>query len=763
MIAMKPLLTPACRHRIKKIIKISSGIIILAIVIYIVFPYKKGYLASSNKVPVVIYDRNGTVLMEVAKGKSGLCQAISIQQLPEDFISLLLFSEDRSFYHHWGISLKSIARALYQNCKAMRIVSGGSTITQQVVKSKKEILRNTVFTKMLELIEAVRIELHFSKEEILQGYINEVYLGNNIYGFEKAAQIYFGKHIKECNLLEVGFLIAIVKAPERYNPYQNPEKVVQSAKKLLRNACQLGYIKISPFELEVYTNSRIALQYNEKKVIAPLFCLYALSQARSLFPNKDITHIYTTLDSSIYSNVLTVMQNSMTMLKDKNALHAALVMIDNTTMEIVAMIGSVDFFDYNKGQVDATLIKRQAASTMKPFAYALALETGIFHTSSIVPDVYTQFPSKVGNYIPKNFSDSYHGPVRFAKALGCSYNIPAVYVVSKVGLVSYYNLLKKIGFDSVTRSPSYYGLGLVLGNADVSLLELANAYTVFPRQGLFSKTIAIKKIRDAHGKGYTVQPAGSARVLKQQTCYLMSHILSEYKYKVDAFGLCSSINFPFPFAVKTGTSKDFKDNFIAGYNTQYTFAVWVGNLYNESLCDLPAVSGAGIVLKDVLLYLWNAGYPFARFTMPKNIKKVKICTLSGMIADTYCPDSDYELYSGNNQPCSKCTWHQKKSTIVPSQFKEWAKNKNYNVAHDAFLHIIFPGDGVVFKIEKTVRKNLQAIPLKATANSNNIKWYVDNLYIGEGSERVWQLTAGHHVISAQAGNQKDVVKITVLE
>ncbi|MCX8124919.1 MAG: transglycosylase domain-containing protein [Spirochaetes bacterium] len=750
-------------YRPYRIIKALAVLFCMAIVTYIAIPYKQNYLATHNRLPITIYDRYGTVLMEIARDKSGLAQYIDFEKVPEEFIALLLFSEDRKFYLHHGVSPSAIARAIYQNIKAMRVVSGGSTITQQLVKSKKEILRNTIWTKVLEIIEAIRLEMHFTKREILAAYINEVYLGNNIYGFEKASQCYFGKSFTDCNLLEAAFLISIVKSPGRYNPYKNPEIIVQNAKRLLQKANESGFLHISPSELSTYMQKKISLQYTDKNITAPLFCLYVLSQAKKLFPDKDIVHIYTTLDVHLYKNILSVMQNSLDIIKDCNALHAAMVMIDNTTMEILVMIGSVDFFDYDKGQVDATLIRRQAASTMKPFAYALALDKGIFHTSSILPDVYTQFYSRVGTYIPKNFSQSYHGPVRLAKALGCSYNIPAVYVVNAIGLVPYYNFLKQIGFFSITRSPTHYGLGIVLGNADVTLIELANAYTIFPRNGIFSKAVAITKIKDAQGNVHYVQKTTPQRFLKPSTCYLISHILSNYSYKVDAFGAQSAINLPFPFAVKTGTSKDFRDNFIAGYNTRFTIGVWVGNLYNKPMFHLPAVSGAGIVLKDVLLYLWNAGYEFPSFKPVSKIKAVMVCKLSGMVADKYCHDTYTEYYDEDNTPTMKCTWHLDNKTVVPVEYREWAKEKKILYAQSKELKIIFPHNGSVFKIEKVVRKNIQAIPLKAQAPGKNVKWYVNGYPVGTGNEVVWRLIHGEHTITVKDNEQMDSVRIIVLD
>ncbi|MGB4269722.1 MAG: transglycosylase domain-containing protein [Spirochaetota bacterium] len=745
------------------IIKVSIIIFVVAIVTYIMLPYQENYLAANYKSSITIYDRHGVVLMEIASGKKGLSQAVDIQDVPSEFIELLLFSEDRNFYRHWGISIKGIVRSLYQNIKAMRVVSGGSTITQQLVKSKKEIVRNTVLSKLAEIIEAVRLECHYSKKEILQAYINEVYLGNNIYGFEKAAQVYLDKHLNQCDLLEQAFLISLIKAPEQYNPYKNPDIIVKRSRILLDRASHT-VLKLTPLQQEAYKNKRIQLQYAQNSICAPLFCLYALSKARELFPGIDITKIYTTLDAQLYKNLLVVIRNSLGSLKDKNALHASMVMIDNKTMEIIAMIGNVDFFDYGKGKVDATLVKKQVASTMKPFAYALALDKGIFHTSSILPDEYTQFYSKVGNYIPKNFSQSYHGPVRLSKALGCSYNIPAVYVTSTVGVVPFYNFLRSIGFDSMNRSPLFYGLGIVLGNAEVTLLELANAYTIFPRDGLFGRVSSVRKVIDREGKEHVVSPDKGIRVLQPSTCYLISHILSEYKYKVEAFGLQSAIHFPFPFAAKTGTSKDFKDNFVAGYNKNITCAVWVGNLYNETLENLPAVSGAGIVLKNILLHLWNSGFPFEKFTFPKKeIHKVRICTLSGLPATSFCPQKEYELYAYHTVPKNVCNWHYGGKTIVPAKYARWADKKHHSVLKERDIRIIFPKNGATFKIDKTIRKSLQAIPLQTASTQKQIQWFVDGHFIGKGSEIVWQLQPGNHSICAKSDKEREYVNIIVLE
>lgn len=734
-----------------------------SLVLYLLWPYPSDYLLSFSRKSIKVYDRNHLLLMEITKENGGFSSFVPLEKVPTNFLSLLLFSEDKRFFQHTGWSPLSLVRAMSQNLKAGRIVSGGSTITQQLVRLRRGKMRNTLFSKLTEIIEAYRLELHFTKQEILETYINSVFFGNNIYGFGKAAEVYFGKTIDKLTELEMAALIRIVPAPTRYQPYRSGILFSYRAQDLLTRAYRAKAIAISAEQMALYTNTMLSVLPMEERIYAPLFCLYALKEAKKYTKAETISAIHTTFDLVLYTNLLPIVSEVMKDLEQYNAKHAAVVMIDNPTSELRVMIGSLDFFDENKGQINATLIRKQVGSVMKPFAYALALEKRLFHASSIIPDMYTEFPSAIGRYIPKNFTRTYHGPVRFGVALASSYNVSAVYVTAKVGMESFYHFLKKIGFTSLVRSPSFYGLGLVLGNADISLLELAQGYTIFPNGGYYTPVRSLSSIMFVNGKTITMTNPSPKQVISSESAFLISHILSEPAYKIPAFGNASPIYFPFPVAVKTGTTKDFRDNCVVGYTPFLTTAVWVGNLYNEPMKDLASVAGAGKILRNIELFLWNKGFPFPPFRA-ENLHLVtqQICALSGMIAHEGCPHTLQEIYTPDNLPQEFCTWHDTTGRLfVPPQYQSWAREKGIETHKATELSILFPSDGAVFGIDPNIARESQAIPLEATGEE--ITWFCDGKEIGRGRRLFWTLEAGKHSIEAVSKNQRKHITILVIE
>lgn len=776
---MKKFLKPLKKWFNHPVRAVLSGIllIITGLIIYLAVPYPVGGLLEGVKKPVRILDRNGRLLMDLTPGNRGYSEYVPLSAIPVELSDLLLFTEDRYFYTHHGISVKSMVRALLQNIRSLRVVSGGSTLTQQLAKARAGINRNNAITKVFELVEAVKLELHFSKHEILEAYWNSVYMGNHIYGIGKAAQVYYGKSLSALHLLEMASLITILRAPVEHDPYRKSDTLLNDSRKLLKQAAasEVSGIKLTKWDVSAYLDARLNVLPNRQDFFAPHFSLYAYQQAKNLLPRgTQIDTVQTTLDLALYQKILSVMKNDMKALRNYGALHAALVLIDNKTAEVRVMVGAVDYFT-EKGEINGALIKNQAASTMKPFNYALALESRKFTASSILPDIYSEFHAPVGKYIPRNFSESFHGPVRLAVALGSSYNVPAVYLLDQVGLYPCYKLLKEVGFDSINRQPSFYGLGLTLGNADVTLTELVSAYTLFPRQGMYSKPAIIQKVGYSDGSAQDVTKDDPRRVLSSESAWLISHILSEYKYKVPAFGANSPVHFPFPVAVKTGTSKDFRDNFIVAYTSSFTIGIWVGNLFGKPLEGLPASSGAGAILRDVLLELYHSGGEYGFFnTFPEpqgKIDSVQICTLSGMKAGAECPEKDLEYYIAGTQPAELCTWHKNGRIVLPENYKSWA-DKNLNAGRNAALEtsnvkIVYPMNGDIFKLTKSLRLSNQKIPLEAVTRFKTLYWFCDGVFIGEGREVYWTPSAGLHQLEARVekreGSLKDEINFTVVE
>ena len=379
-------------------------------------------------------------------------------------------------------------------------------------------------------------------------------------------------------------------------------------------------------------------------------------------------------------------------------------------------------------------------------------------------DVVASSEDKNFTYIPKNFTRTYHGPTRFAVALASSYNVSAVHVAHTIGIEVFYDFLKNIGFGSLERGPSFYGLGLVLGNADISLFELAQAYTIFPKEGLFQPVRMLSSIVLKNGKRITITNTAPKRVLSRETTFLISHILSDLRYKIPAFGTASPIYFPFPVAVKTGTTKDFRDNCVVGYTPLHTIAIWVGNLYNEPMKELPAVAGAGLLLRNTELFLWNSGYPFPPF-VASNMTLItqRVCALSGMIAHEGCSTTLDEIFTPDNTPSLTCDWHNKKGeTTVPDLYQEWAASHNIKTTDTSFA-IIFPTRDAVFGIDRSMPLENQCIPLEVRGGDETTTWYDNGTLIGKGKHLFYQLSPGEHILVAEWKTIRDQVRILVID
>jgi len=746
---------------------IAAGSLFLLLAVFFAFPFPSRYLESGFFTERVL-DRKGRLLAEFNSYNGGFCKPVRLAEIPPEYLGLLLFSEDRNFYRHPGFSIRSTGRALLQNLFSGKTVSGGSTITQQLARIKLGIVKSSVWTKPAEIMLALKLSLHFGKRAILESYINQVYQGNMVYGFGKAAETYFGKSPDRLDPLEFSALVCQIPSPEKGNLYRDPVGVERKAKALLSAAAtnrEYG-IGMSGDELKTALEESLDVQRTEPSFLAPHFCFYVRDEARRRWPRKKAVSIRTTLDLDLYDRVKDIAANQLRQLERFGAKHAGAIILDNRTMELVVMLGSVDYRD-PKGQINAALIRRPPASTMKPFNYALALERNIFNPASILPDVYSEFPSPVGKYIPRNYDGRYHGPVRLAVALGSSYNVPAVYTLNRAGLFPFYLFLNNAGF-SLDRPASFYGLGLTLGSAECSLLELATAYAMFPNGGNFSPSECLKEAVFSDGTTNSPLPVKPSRLISPETAFLISHILSDYRYKVPAFGNQSSIRFPFPVAVKTGTSRDFEDNVVCGYTPLYTVAVWVGNLDNRPMRDLPAVLGAGSILRDIILELYNRGEAFPEFSAEGlRVHQEKICALSGLSAGPECPDTIDEYFRDGEGPGKTCDWHVGGRIVFPDAYREWAESRypsgSLKIAGENGVRIVRPGNGDVFQLDTARPLSNQRIPLEAESASGNVRWRVDSIPVGTGREILWLPLPGRHVISAEdpSGGLRNEIAIIV--
>ncbi|MEN2998744.1 MAG: penicillin-binding transpeptidase domain-containing protein, partial [Brevinematia bacterium] len=618
-----------------------------------------------------------------------------------------------------------------------------------------------LFTKLSEILEAIKVEMYFPKSEILESYMNHVYLGNNLYGFKKASKVYFNKDLRDLTIPEMAFLIKIITLPS--GVYFKKDIIQSRARKLLEIAFKEKIITEDEYEAGMLYN--VVLEPVRLPFSAPHFCFFVLEKAKSLGLGE-CEEIHTTIDIKLYYEVLGIVRNVLNNLRGHNIGDAGVLIVDNSNGEILCMVGSRDYFS-EYGANNGVLIKRQPGSTMKPFTYALAIEEGIISLSSILPDIPASFPSRYGRYIPKNYNRRYSGPVRVAEALGNSLNIPAVYVLDKVGLGKYVSFLKSLEFTSITKPPSFYGLGLTLGNADVSLYELVRAYTIFPNNGVLKELKSIRYVKLRDGRKVWVREGSDKCIISKETAFLINHALSEQRYRVKSFGVNSPINFPFRMAVKTGTSKDYRDNTIIAYNKRYTIGIWAGNFGGESMFDLPSARGAGAIMKHVVLYMYNAGMiKNDEFDKPSNVKLVEVCSVSGDKPTHFCSKRILEYFVEGKEPRKSCVWCQDGILRIPPEYKVWAVENlprgKFLLSEDEFK-ILYPENNSVFAIDSTVTRKIQSIILEASVMNDDVEWFANGEFVGRGNRVLFNLKGGEFKITAKHKGKTDSVRIVVVE
>ena len=749
---------------IKKISVLLLFLIPLLFLASLYLPFPKEKLNPAPLISLRLVDRNNILLREVLSDEGGRCRWAKLEEVSPYLLKAFVAAEDKHFFLHTGVNLFSILRAFLQNIKERRIVSGASTITQQLVRNIYFYRRN-IFSKAYEAWLALRMERSLRKEEILIQYLNRIYYGNQAYGIEAASSLYFDKHSSDLSLAEAAFLTGLPRSPLQLNPYQNFPLANKRQREILKKMQSLEFI--GKDKLERALEEKISIWPEKEKFRAPHFCDFILQEI-PIRQRRKLSLIQTTLDYSLQRKVETLVKNHISSLESKGISNAAAIVLDNTTGEILSMVGSKDFFDYfHGGQVNGALSLRQPGSTLKPFTYGLALEKGMT-AATILEDTEIQFTTSQGVYRPKNYDRKFHGLIRMRSALACSYNIPAVSVLQTIGPDLLYLRLKKLGFESLKKSPSFYGVGLTLGNGEVTLLELTRAYAALARGGICLEEKSILGFVDINGK-QTIPPKSpkQRQIFSPQVAYILTHILADDDARIPSFGYNSPLNLPFPCAAKTGTSKDFRDNWTVGYTPRYTVGVWVGNFDGKPMHKVSGITGCGPLFRDILLLLEKKDLG-KQFKTPDKLVRKRICPVTGKLSDSACPGHMEEIFIEGTEPHDICLLH-KKSKILPEK-----EGYNYPKGKPLKIKISFPVDGDIFKIDPVLRKVYQTINFKAFVPDEKkikkIEWWVNNQKIGVSFfpfSFSWQLKSGFYTIKAIAreGKKKSEshpVKITVL-
>lgn len=490
----------------------------------------------------VITDRNGRVLKRLTLPNSYRARPVIWEEIPEDLVICTLAAEDKRFWHHPGVDVLATIRAMWDLLRNQEIVSGASTISQQLIKISSPPAERNLRTKIYEALAAIRIERSWDKKEILTEYLNRVDYGNRSTGIKEASRSYFQKPLRDLSLAECALLAGLTQSPSWLNPIRHPDRALNRKQVVLDRVAAGNWT----------TRDRVRRAHNESLALSPL-------ESRSLAPwlvgitppEATSGMIQSTIDGNLQQEVERIVREEVKRLRESNLRHAAVVVLENQTAEILTLVSSADWKDPRGGQINGAFAPRSPGSALKPFTYLLALENGGRSPTSILKDIPSAYRTPQGVDLPQNYDRMYRGPIMLRDALACSLNVPAMRELNRLGgPLPLHRLLENWGLTTLGSKPDEHGLGLTIGNAPTRLIELVGAYATLARKGEYRKPHLFEPKHQAKKT-----PAALA-----ESCLIISEILADQTARSAAFPPGGPLDLPFPCAIKTGTSSDFRDN-----------------------------------------------------------------------------------------------------------------------------------------------------------------------------------------------------------
>ncbi len=655
-----------------------------------------GYATLANRLPAPaelrerqtafvsskIYDREGHLLYEVTDPHGGRRTYVRLEDISPRVVNATVATEDRDFWLHPGFDPVALARAVYYAATEREIVSGASTIPQQLARMlllPEERFEQTAERKIKEIVLAAEISRVYDKGTILEIYLNELNYGNRAYGIQAAAETYFETDAADLTLAQASFLAGLPQLPATYDPFSGGlERALSRQRDVLRLMVQDGYVSAEEAEQAAAAMESYAFQAPDVDIdTAPHFIVHVRQiveeryGAEALYRGAGL-RIHTTLDPQLQAEAERAVREGVTALAERDVTNGALLALDPETGQVLAMVGSAGFTDESiDGQVNVALRCRQPGSAIKPLTYVASFEQG-WTPATLFWDVRTEFPDGANPpYVPVNYDRTYHGPVLLRDALANSYNVPAVEALHFVGVEGLLEMASRLGIESLVHpedacadypyeSPPSYGLALTLGGGEVKLLELTGAFGAFANQGFLMEPDPILRIEDSAGHVLVDHSAPNGQqVISPEHAYLITDILADDQARCDAFSCPSVLELDRPAAAKTGTTDDYRDAWTIGYTPDIVTGVWVGNSDNTSMVDVPGAAGAGPIWHSFMEAV-HADRPVRDFERPSGVVERRICADSGAQPTEYCPERQTEVFARGQPPLDAShDWYQK--------------------------------------------------------------------------------------------------------
>lgn len=728
----------------------------------------------------IFEDRSGNVLRWAPDPNGERHIWASLDNIPLVVQKAFISAEDHRFYSHPGVDALAILRAVKSNFTEGHIVSGASTLTQQLSRLTYP-RKRTYYDKLVELLRSLRIELLLDKEQILELYLNRVPLGNNLVGVLAGSKVYFGKMLSRLTYSEAAMLASLPKAPGKLNPYgRNISSLIGRKNWVLRKMHIHGHVGSDMLNGSLQDTPVL------KPKSFPFGAPHFINQVLPVPENGNLT---TTIDLKLQNRIEQILKSHQFRLKRKTARQASVVILDNENSEILSLVGAIEYSNRHQGFNNGANALRSPGSTLKPFLFAQALDSGL-NTATVLEDIERKYSSPQGIYRPVNFNKKSYGPVSMRNALGNSLNQTAVSLLNTIGYSSFYKTLQSLDLINFPqRGPEHYGLGMVIGNPEVTLVQLASAYAALARGGSFIP--AKYFVNDKSSKG--------TRIYSEEASYILTDMLSDPSARDLTFGDFFNQKLPFKIALKTGTSTNYRDGWIVGYTPKHTIAIWVGNFNGQPTTGMSGAEAGGPVLVDILNELYPNGFS-SSFPRPEGVVSSEVCSYSGVKPNKYCPHIKRELFIEGMGPEEICDYHNESGGThnLPPQFATWLHGRykkgvegNYRLAGfsrnleetfqtenriygnterrnestDPSIQITSPVNGEIYIMDLNEGAYQIEFDVSSSQPVPEITWYVDEREydkVGPPYKTKWYLSRGTHTITAVGpGHSGDSVEIEI--
>ncbi|MFZ1030144.1 MAG: penicillin-binding protein 1C [Limnoraphis robusta] len=705
---------------------------------------------TQDSLAVEFSDRYGQPLGILLSRDQNHTTVVPLDQVSPHFIQAIIAAEDKRYYQRGAVDSQAIVRAILEAIQARKIVSGASTITMQLARML-EPAPTTLVNKSREIWLSWRLVAGMNKNEILQAYINRLPMGGNLYGVEAASRTYFNIPATDLSLSQASLLAALPNDPTDLNPYYNLQGLKQRQRYVLDRMVEDGYITAK--QAEHANRENVEFQLPQLRVMASPHFLFWVSEQMENYSETSTPkpHIQTTLDLTLQQFVEAQVKQVVMALSDKNVNHAAAIVIDNKTREVLAYVGSPNYFNTrNLGSNDGVQALRQPGSTLKPFLYELALEEDIIQPHTILADVPTYYAIPGAKlYSPIDYSETFLGPVRVRLALANSLNIPAVRVLEKVTVPVFLSRLQTLGFKHLNQPPEHYGLGLSLGSGEVTLWELAQAYVTLANQGQFKPLVTTITENLTQNE---------QQIDRSETWQIITDMLSDSHARAAAFGVESVLNLPFPVAVKTGTSSDHRDTWTVGFTTDYTVATWVGNFDGKPMQNVSGVMGAAPLWSRIIMHLHSQEEPL-NFPVPSELVKLPICATTGQKPTSDCQSGIVlEYFHQDDVPAYQSSAENLELT---PEYNEWlARQQRFDLTANQ-LRILSPQPDDYFLVNPDQSPQLE---FKMIGNSQEpVEWWLNGEKLATKSVNslFWQMQPGKWTLTVKQGDRNESVEFQV--